>query len=69
MEEVNRRAERERKGTVVGRKQRHTYYKHTRCSSAAQEEQSALPMGVLNIHEDSSDDEEYLGEQRNFPKG
>ena len=36
--------------------------------SVAQEEQSALPGGVININEDSDDDEAYTGEQREITK-
>ena len=62
MEEVNRRAEQERRAKVIS--QKHSFYKQTRCTSTAQEEQSALPAGVLNVHEDSSGDEDYFGEQK-----
>ena len=62
VEEVNRRAEQERRSKVIS--QKHSFYKQTRCTSAAQEEQSALPAGVLNVHEDSSDEDAYLGEQK-----
>ena len=62
MEEVNRRMEQERKAKVFNHK--HCFYRNTRCASAAQEEQSALPAGVLNVHEDSTDDEGYVGEQK-----
>ena len=34
----------------------------------AQEEQSALPAGVININEDSDDEEAYLGEQKEIAK-
>ncbi len=54
--EVSRREETERKSRVVNSK--HGFYKHTRVTSTAQEEQSALPAGVINQHEDSSDGEE-----------
>ena len=43
---------------------RHNYYKGTRCTNTAQEEQSALPAGVINVNEDSSDCEDYVGEQK-----
>ncbi len=42
--------------------------RHTRCTSTAQEEQSAFPAGVLNRYEDSSDDEAYGGEQKEIAK-
>lgn len=62
MEEVDRRTEQERWATVIC--QKHSIYTQTRCTSAAREEQSALPAGVLNVHEDSSDGEAYFGEQK-----
>ena len=62
MEEMNKRVEQERKAKVFNYK--HTYYKQTRFTSTAQEEQSALPAGVFNVHEDSSDEEDYVGEQK-----
>ena len=62
MEEVNRRVEQQRRAKVIS--QKHSFYKQTRCTSTAQEEQSALPAGVLNVHEDSSGDEDYFGEQK-----
>ena len=39
---------------------RHTFYKGTRCTNTAQEEQSALPAGVMNSKEDSSDCEDSV---------
>ena len=47
---------------------KHSFYKQTRCTSTAQEEQSALPAGGINVHEDSSDEEDYIGEQREIAK-
>ena len=47
---------------------RHTYYKNTRVTNTAQEEQSALPAGVINVNEDSSDCEDYAGEQKELAK-
>ena len=66
MEEVNRREEQARKAKAVRRN--HNYYKQTRCTSTAQEEQSALPAGAINVHEDSDDAEEYLGEQKEIAR-
>ena len=43
---------------------KHDYYKQSRCTSAAQEQQSATPMGVINVNEDSDDDEAYVSEQK-----
>ena len=56
VEEVERWSEVERKSTVV--KTRHTFYKQTKVTSLAQEEQSALPAGVMNVHEGSDDDDQ-----------
>ena len=47
---------------------KHNFYRNTRCTSVAQEEQSALPAGVININEDSDDDEAYGGEQKEIAK-
>ena len=44
--------------------EKHNFYKHTQCTSVAQEECSALPAGVFNVNEDSEDDEAYCGEQK-----
>ena len=60
--ELNRREEQSKRAKVHN--QKHNVYKNTRCTSTAQEEQSALPAGVMNVHEDSDDDEAYLGEQK-----
>ena len=62
VEEVERSSEVERKSTVV--KTRHNFYKQTKVTSLAQEEQSALPAGVLNTYEDTSDEEDFTGEQK-----
>ena len=60
MEEVNRRVEQQRRAKVIS--QKHSFYEQTRCTSTAQEEQSALPAGVINVHEDSSGEDNYFGE-------
>ena len=44
------------------------YYRNTRCTCMAQEEQSAIPAGVFNVYEDSDDEDAYLGEQRELQK-
>ena len=49
------------KGKIFKRP-KHDFYKQTRCTSTAQEEQSALPVGVINRHEDSSEDKDCYGE-------
>ena len=56
MEEVNRRAEQQRKSNMMNHK--HPFCRHTRCTSTAQEEQSALPIGVIHVNEDSSGEED-----------
>jgi len=61
--QADRHQEQQRKSGIFNN--RHNYYKHTRCTSVVQEEQSAMPMGVLNRCEDSDDDEAaYTGEQK-----
>ena len=57
----NLRAEQLRKGGIYNPK--HGYFKRTRVTCTAQEEQSALPAGVINVHEDSEDEAEWGGEQ------
>jgi hypothetical protein len=66
MAEVNRAEERTRKAKVCNRK--HDFYRNTRCTSTAQEEHSALPAGVINVLEDSNDEEDYNGEQLEIAK-
>ena len=66
VEEVERWNEVERKTTVL--KARHNFYKETKVTSLAQEEQSALPAGVLNTYEDSTDEEAFVGEQKEIDK-
>ena len=61
VQEMSCQEERARKGKVFNTK--HSFYRHTRCTSIAQEESSALPAGVFNINEDSDDDEAYIGEE------
>ena len=57
MAEISRKEQQSKKAHVFNRK--HNCYRNTRCTSVAQEEQSALPAGVININEDSDDDEAY----------
>jgi len=64
--QANRRAEQLRKGGIFN--QKHGFYKRTRCTSAAQEAQSALPAGVINVCEDTEDEEEYGGEEKEIAK-
>ena len=66
MEEVSRQEQQDRKAKFFSRK--HSFYRNTRVTSVAQEEQSALPAGVLNVHEDSDDTEAYSGEQLEIAK-
>ena len=42
----------------------HNYYRHTRCSDNAQEESSANPCGVVNVNEDSDENEAFTSEQK-----
>lgn len=60
--QINRRQEQHRRGGLFSG--RHTFYKNTRCTSVAQEEQSAFPAGVLNVCEDSDDDNDFVGEDK-----
>jgi hypothetical protein len=66
VQEASRREEIKRKCNAVSHK--HIYYRNTRCTSVAQEEQSALPAGVINVNEDSDDDDAYEGEQKEIAK-
>ena len=66
VEEVERWSEVERKSIVV--KTRHNFYKQTKVTSLAQEEQSALPAGVLNTYEDTTDEEFFCAEQKEIDK-
>ena len=66
IEEVSRQEQQSRKAKVFNRK--HGFYRNTRCTSVAQEEQSAMPGGVLNTYEDSDDDDAYTGEQKEIAK-
>ena len=63
VEEVERWGEVERKSTIVPTT-RHNFYRQTKVTSHAQEEQSALPAGVINTYEDSTDEEDCAGEQK-----
>ena len=60
--QVNRREEQKRRSGIFNN--RHNFYKHTSCTSTAQEEHSALPAGVLNVCEDSDDENDYVGEEK-----
>ena len=66
IEEVSRQEEQSKKAKIFNRK--HNFYRKTRCTSVAQEEQSALPAGVINVNEDSDDDDAYLGDQKEIEK-
>ena len=65
-EEVDRSGEMARK-TVVA-KSKHNFYRQTKVTSRAQEEQSALPAGVLNVYEDTTDEDDFTGEQKEIEK-
>ena len=58
--QISRRQEQQRKGGIFNKG--HNFYKHTRCTSIAQEEHSAFPAGVLNVCEDSDDGDDLVGE-------
>ena len=60
--ERDRREEQQRKSLIFNKK--HDYYRQTRCTNRAQEECSAMPAGVMNVHEDSDDPDAYGGEQK-----
>ena len=66
VDEKNRHEEQRRKSCVVNA--RHNFYRETRCSSTAQEEQSAMPAGVINVHDDTDDEEAFNGEQKEIAK-
>ena len=66
MEETSRKEAQQRRSHCVNHK--HNVYRMTRCTSTAQEEQSALPAGVINTFEDSEDDAAYTGEQKEIAK-
>ena len=66
MAEISRAGQQSKKAHVFNRK--HNSYRNTRCTSVAQEEQSALPAGVININDDSDDDEAYLGDQKDIAR-
>ena len=66
MEETNRKEAQQRRTHCVGHK--HNVYRMTRCTSTAQEEQSALPAGCINTFEDSEDDAAYTGEQKEIER-
>jgi hypothetical protein len=66
LEEANRQEAQKRKSHCVSHK--HNVYRNTRCTSTAQEAQSALPAGVINTFEDSEDDEAYTGEQKEIQR-
>ena len=65
-QELERQPEVVRKTIVV--REKHNYYKDTRVTSVPQEEQSAMPAGVVNVHEDSSDEDGFVGEQLEIEK-
>ena len=62
LQEISRNAEVERRCAAANIK--HDYYRKTRCTSIAQEEQSATACGVVNVYNDSDDDDDYCGEQK-----
>jgi hypothetical protein len=61
LQEISRSEEAKRRCTTKNAK--HDYYKKTRCTSVAEEEQSATPWGVKNVCFDSDDEDGYSCEQ------
>ena len=53
--------------TVVA-KSKHNFYRQSKVTSRAQEEQSALPGGVINTYEDTTDEDDFTGEQKEIEK-
>ena len=49
LQEVSKQEEISRRCKAFGKK--HNYYRNTRCTNVAQEEQSVLPAGVINVNE------------------
>ena len=66
MQDSSRQEKQNKKAMVYNKK--HNCYRNTRCTSTAQEEQSALPAGVINVNEDSDDEDAYNGEQKEIKK-
>ncbi|MDA8609544.1 hypothetical protein N9L19_01360 [bacterium] len=62
VEDVERWSDVERKTIVV--KTKHNFYKRTKVTSVAQEEQSVLLAGVLSTYEGTTDEEDLNGEQK-----
>ena len=58
VEAVGRQHEVDRKSTLVAT--RHNFYNPAKVTSVAQEEQSALPVGVIKMHDDTDDDDCFL---------
>ena len=58
-EQVDRLQEVQRR--TITRRHGHNVYRNTKVTSLAQEEQSAMPAGVTNVWENSSDDEAWDG--------
>jgi hypothetical protein len=61
LQEINKNDEAKRRCATENA--RHDYYKRTRCTNVAEEEQSATPWGVKNVCADSDDEDAYTGEQ------
>ena len=64
--ETNRREAQQSKARIVNAK--HDFYKFTRCTSVAQEESSALPAGMINVNEDSSDPDDLDCDDQDIAK-
>jgi len=66
VQESSREAEQKKNCKEFNHK--HTYYRNSRVTSVAQEDQSAIPLGVQNVYEDSDDADAYQGEQKEIAK-
>ena len=62
IQEIDRNTETQRRWSMQNAK--HDFYRKTRCTNTAQEEQSATIVGVMNVCQDSEDDDEYWGDQK-----
>ena len=62
LQEIERSTETNRRCSMHNAK--HDFYKHTRVTNLGQEESGWTQQGVMNVYENSSDDEDYFGEQK-----
>ena len=66
LDEINRLPEVQRK--VCAGRHEHTFYRNTKVTSRAQEEQSAIPAGVRNVMDDSDDELCDAGDSKELEK-